>query len=113
MLCRNDTCSLTILLDLDVILTIKENDNIVQIPPTHLTNVVLGKIPVVVKSKYCITNTILCDECINDPGGYVIINGNEKVIIAQEKIANNSIQVYSVKETKQKVFDGSRSKKCT
>ena len=92
---RNDTYSLTILLDLDVILTIKENDNIVQIPPTHLTNVVLGKIPIVVKSKYCITNTILCDECINDPGGYVIINGNEKVIIAQEKIANNSIQVYS------------------
>ena len=35
-----------------------------------------------------------CDECPNDPGGYVIINGNEKVIISQEKIANNSIQVY-------------------
>ena len=27
-------------------------------------------------------------------GGYVIINGNEKVIISQEKIANNIIQVY-------------------
>ena len=91
---RNDTYSLSILLNLDVTLTIKENDTITELKPTELTNVLLGKIPIVVKSKYCITNTMDCDECPNDPGGYVIINGNEKVIISQEKIANNSIQVY-------------------
>ena len=27
-------------------------------------------------------------------GGYFIINGNEKVIISQEKIANNMVQVF-------------------
>ena len=29
-----------------------------------------------------------------DPGGYAIINGNEKVIISQERISNNLAQVF-------------------
>jgi DNA-directed RNA polymerase II subunit RPB2 len=91
---RNDTYSLSILMDLDVILSVKEGDNITELTPNHLTNVLLGKIPIVVKSKYCVTNSMDCGECPNDPGGYVIINGNEKVIISQEKIANNRLQVY-------------------
>ena len=45
-----------------------------------------------------------CDECINDPGGYVIINGNEKVIISQEKIANNIIQVYPNQKQNKKYY---------
>jgi DNA-directed RNA polymerase II subunit RPB2 len=91
---RNDTYSLSILINLSVELSIKEGDNITMLPNTQLTNVLLGKIPIIVKSKYCVSNSIECGECINDPGGYVIINGNEKVIISQEKIANNIIQVY-------------------
>ena len=46
------------------------------------------KFPIIVKSKYCITNKILDNECKCDVGGYAIINGNEKVIIAQEKDDN-------------------------
>lgn len=91
---RNDTYSLSILIDLDITLTIKEGDITTHLPTTTLKNVLLGKIPIVVKSKYCVTNSIGSDECKNDPGGYVIINGNEKVIISQERIANNLIQVY-------------------
>jgi DNA-directed RNA polymerase II subunit RPB2 len=91
---RNDTYSLSILLDLDVVISIKEGDNITEMTPTSLKHVLLGKIPIVVKSKYCVTATGECGECHNDPGGYVIINGNEKVIISQEKIANNILQVY-------------------
>ena len=34
------------------------------------------------------------EECNYDLGGYFIINGNEKVIISQEKVANNLVQVY-------------------
>ena len=91
---RNDTYSLSILIDLEITLTIKEDDTITYLPTTTLKNILLGKIPIVVKSKYCVTNMIGSDECKNDPGGYVIINGNEKVIISQERIANNVIQVY-------------------
>ena len=37
----------------------------------------------------------------HDPGGYVIINGNEKAIIAQEKVAPNIVQVFeNSKQTK-------------
>ena len=72
---RNDTYSLSILLDLDVLLSVKEGDNITELEPNHLKEVLLGKIPIVVKSKYCVTNSMDCGECPNDPGGYVIING--------------------------------------
>jgi len=30
------------------------------------------------------------NECPLDPGGYFIINGSEKVLIAQEKMATNT-----------------------
>ena len=33
----------------------------------YQTSVAWGKIPIVVKSKYCITNHIQCDECKFDP----------------------------------------------
>jgi DNA-directed RNA polymerase II subunit RPB2 len=91
---RNDTYSLSILIDLDIIIYIREDSVITQLPTKVLSNILLGKIPIIVKSKYCVTNSIDCSECINDPGGYVIINGNEKVIISQERISNNIIQVY-------------------
>ena len=34
------------------------------------------------------------DECIYDVGGYSIINGNEKILITQEKIIPNKIQTF-------------------
>jgi DNA-directed RNA polymerase II subunit RPB2 len=91
---RNDTYSLSVLIDINVTIKVEENGGTVELPNNILKNVLLGKIPIVVKSKYCVTNLINNDECCNDPGGYVIINGNEKVIISQERIANNIIQVY-------------------
>jgi DNA-directed RNA polymerase beta subunit len=49
------------------------------------------------QSKYCvlneITNKTLQDlgECEFDYGGYFVVNGNEKVVIAQERKANNMV----------------------
>jgi len=91
---RNDTYSLSIIIELNVTTSIKEGDNIINLPTNNIKNILLGKIPIIVKSKYCVSNSIECGECCNDPGGYVIINGNEKVIISQERIANNIIQIY-------------------
>jgi DNA-directed RNA polymerase II subunit RPB2 len=31
------------------------------------------------------------NECPLDPGGYFVINGSEKVLIAQEKMADNMV----------------------
>ena len=56
-------------------------------------------------SKACIltlpstNNKIDYEECEYDEGGYFIINGSEKVIVSQERVAENKIYVF--KNTKQ------------
>ena len=55
----------------------------------------LGKLPIMVRSKVCPTNTLSAEELIkngedpDDPGGYFIINGTERVIIAIEDLIPN------------------------
>jgi DNA-directed RNA polymerase II subunit RPB2 len=59
------------------------------------------KMPVMVKSKYCSTmlrKDIPNTECKYDPGCYFIVNGSEKVVIAQERIAENKIFVFTKKD---------------
>ena len=40
------------------------------------------------------------NECPLDPGGYFIINGSEKVLIAQEKMATNTVYMFQMKDGK-------------
>ena len=89
---KNYTYSLSILINLVVTIVYIENDLTIS-TTKHLNKVLLGKIPIIVKSKYCISNQMTETECKYDPGGYVIINGNEKSIISQEKICPNMIQI--------------------
>ena len=55
----------------------------------------IGKIPVIVKSEVCNLNGLDREHLINeyidpkDPGGYFIINGNERVIVMAEDLAEN------------------------
>lgn len=37
-------------------------------------------------------------ECPYDKGGYFIVNGNEKVLVAQEKLINNKVYIFKKKE---------------
>jgi DNA-directed RNA polymerase II subunit RPB2 len=59
----------------------------------------LGKFPVMVQSDFCILKGLNKDirfqmgECRNDIGGYFIIDGKEKVIIPQEKFADNMLYI--------------------
>jgi DNA-directed RNA polymerase II subunit RPB2 len=60
----------------------------------------IGKLPIMLKSKYCILKDLdeedlyAWNECPYDQGGYFIINGSEKVLIAQERSAANIVQVF-------------------
>ena len=59
----------------------------------------LGKIPIMVGSNYCNLknqniNLNKTEECLYDHGGYFIINGNEKVIVSQDRIAENKTYVF-------------------
>ena len=92
---RNSTYLSPVIVDFKSLISIKENDQIVQMEDKVIKNIVIGKIPIMVKSKYCILDQKgINDECSYDHGGYFIINGNEKVIISQEKVANNLVQVF-------------------
>lgn len=68
--------------------------------------VYIGKIPIMLRSSFCVlkgqTDRDLCElnECPLDPGGYFIINGSEKVLIAQEKMATNTVYVFQKKDSK-------------
>ena len=63
-----------------------------------ILNVNLGKIPIMIGSHYCVLNDVnlkhKSGECNNDHGGYFIINGNEKVIISHDRIAENKTYVF-------------------
>ncbi|KZF24297.1 DNA-dependent RNA polymerase II RPB140 [Xylona heveae TC161] len=70
------------------------------------TKVFVGKLPIMLKSKYCILKDLseqelyTWNECPYDQGGYFIINGSEKVLIAQERSAANIVQVFHKKGDK-------------
>lgn len=60
----------------------------------------VGKVPIMLKSQYCVLkqhdNKGLTDlgECPYDQGGYFVINGSEKVLVAQERMSNNHVYVF-------------------
>lgn len=67
--------------------------------------VYLGKIPIMLRSKYCMLERALnsdesdvslnrMGECHVDQGGYFIINGSEKVMLAQERMSGNNVYVF-------------------
>ena len=91
---RNHTYSATVTVDISVEIVVYEDDIIVQKPEKIIPKVTIGHFPILVKSKYCVSKQDPLSECKYDVGGYAIINGNEKVIITQEKIVPNIIQVY-------------------
>jgi DNA-directed RNA polymerase beta subunit len=59
------------------------------------TNVEIGKIPIMVKSKYCNLSGMSQEDIIRnyedpfDPGGYFIVNGNSRVLVMIEDLAQN------------------------
>ncbi len=61
--------------------------------------VLIGDIPVMLKSKLCVLSQLQPDELVQhgedptDPGGYFLINGSERVIVALEDLAPNRILV--------------------
>ena len=69
-------------------------------------NVKIGSIPIMLHSCLCVLNNqppqVLHEmgECIYDQGGYFIIDGKEKVIVAQERIVTNRIFINNSKDPK-------------
>jgi DNA-directed RNA polymerase II subunit RPB2 len=64
-------------------------------------NIAIGNIPIMIKSKYCSTfiKKDIHGECKYDPGGYFLVNGQEKIIMSFEKMAENKILIFIKKDT--------------
>ena len=80
-----------------VYMKVKQDDTIVDLPLTEIKDVLFGKFPIPVKSEYCVSKNDPSRECRYDQGGYFIVNGNEKILVTQEKVVPNIIQVHDMK----------------
>ncbi|USW53763.1 Putative DNA-directed RNA polymerase, subunit 2, hybrid-binding domain, RNA polymerase, beta subunit [Septoria linicola] len=84
-------------------------------PMEEKPQVFIGKLPIMLKSKICALRNrseqelYAFQECPFDQGGYFIINGSEKVLIAQERSAANIVQVFKKKGTNTPVVAELRS----
>ena len=89
---------------MDITKTMIREDEDPQV--TQHNKMFIGKIPIMLRSTYCLLSGLTdrdlteLNECPLDPGGYFIINGSEKVLIAQEKMATNTVYVFSKKDSK-------------
>ena len=105
---RNMTYGITIHYDVDVDVIYYERSTnpdtkkeITEKKTTSITleKIYLGKFPIMLQSDLCILKSLSPEvrfnmgECRNDFGGYFIIDGKEKVIIPQEKFADNMIYI--------------------
>ena len=104
----NSTYHTVLLCDIDIEVEVRDEQNEVKkIWRKNFEKQNIGEIPLMIGSKYCLTqqknykeNT---DMCKYDSGGYFIINGNEKVIISQERLADNKPYMFN---------DGNRNYSC-
>ena len=111
---RNLTYGLTIHYDIDVDFTILlDNDDEdskekykVHKETITMEKIYFGKFPIMLQSDFCILKELSPEvrynmgECRNDPGGYFIIDGKEKVIVSQEKFADNMLYIKKMKDDK-------------
>ena len=105
---RNMTYAITIHYDIDIDFKLLIDNNkggknmdkfdVLEFSET-MTNIYLGRFPIMVGSNLCILNNLSSEarfnlgECRNDPGGYFIIDGKEKVIVSQESRRDNMLYV--------------------
>ena len=105
---RNMTYGFTIHYDVDIKfkILIEKNDGStgmekfqVHEETIELEKIYFGRFPIMLQSNMCLMKGLepnaryYMGECKNDPGGYFIIDGKEKVIVSQEGRANNMLYI--------------------
>ena len=101
---RNMNYGLTIHYDVDVEIITYDETGKETIVNEILPKISLGNFPIMLQSHLCILNKLAPEvrfnmgECKHDFGGYFIIQGKEKVIICQEKFADNMLYIKSNKD---------------
>jgi DNA-directed RNA polymerase II subunit RPB2 len=95
---RNMTYGTTVHYDVDVDFIYYYNGTKMEKTVT-LEKIFLGRFPIMLQSNLCILSGLEREarfnlgECRNDYGGYFIIDGKEKIVIPQEKFADNMLYI--------------------
>ncbi|TYH61269.1 hypothetical protein ES332_D07G039500v1 [Gossypium tomentosum] len=73
-------------------------EEIVEEEIVHQDNreIIIGRIPVMVKSELCWMNEVEKSDCDFDHGGYFLIKGAEKIFIAQEQISLKRLWISNI-----------------
>lgn len=106
---RNFTYAAPVYVDLEVSTTMNDpGAGTTETRTRTLQRVLAGKIPVMVGSKYCLLSESpekhprSLGECSVDPFGYFIVQGGERVILSQERMAENRMFVFRNNKAKNK-----------
>ena len=97
---NNLTYSSTLYVKVHIIIEIMNEEGIITKIDKYVNNIAIGKIPIMVRSSACILSQIPAiadrnnNECRYDFGGYFIVNGNEKVLIMQDRINENDTLIF-------------------
>lgn len=96
---RNMTYGVTLHVDVDIDFSLRQEDGSYEEKTIEFSKLYLGKYPIMLQSNLCIFKNMASmarfnlGECKNDNGGYFIIDGKEKVIVNQEKFADNMLYI--------------------
>ena len=97
---NNMSYSSSIYVNVHIVTEYTNKNGMIEKFDKNVNGIYIGKIPIMVRSKLCVLNQMqgICEEnnseCIYDFGGYFIINGNEKVLISQDRINENKTLVF-------------------
>ena len=104
---RNFTYASTMTVDLQIQYVIRNTDKMdtPKIINKTLPKINIGKMPIMVKSSICVLTQNsyippkLTGECPMDCGGFFVIKGSEKTVLAQERAAENQVHCFDGKNT--------------
>ena len=97
---RNMSYGVTIHYDVEVEFDVYDAETNTRQQFTNiLEKIYLGRFPIMLQSNLCILQSLTREsrfnmgECLNDYGGYFIIDGKEKAIVSQEKFSDNMMYI--------------------
>ena len=107
---RNFTYSSNITIDINIKIVNKtgENFNKQEVIYKKLPNIRIGSIPILLGSAICVLTQNkelshdITGECRFDPGGYFIVSGSEKIVLGQERAAENKVMCFNIKKNNNK-----------
>jgi DNA-directed RNA polymerase II subunit RPB2 len=93
--CRLDNQTYSLSIYADLLVEYEHTDPATKraiVTPVEFPNILIGKIPLMLRSKYCYLTGIpgeTIGECKFELGGYFVIDGSERVLVTRELLGNN------------------------